>query len=63
MEKTKYCYVKDCNREATSWEGKLLKSRDRVLAGVCDEHTGIPCPNLFGIPGVVGIYDKSLQLI
>jgi len=60
--KTKYCSVVNCNREATSWEGLLIKSRDYVKRGVCDEHTGMPCPNLFNKKGVYGIYDKTLQL-
>jgi hypothetical protein len=41
MEKTKYCCIRGCNREASSWDGLLIKSRDKVKAGFCDEHTGI----------------------
>lgn len=63
MEKTKYCCIRGCNREASSWDGLLIKSRDKVKAGFCDEHTGIPCPNSFNIRGCYGIYDKTLQLI
>jgi hypothetical protein len=63
MDRTFYCCVSGCSREASSWEGVLVKSRDRVKAGFCDEHTGIPCPNIFGIPKCYGIYNKSLMLI
>ena len=63
MEKTKYCCISGCNREATTWEGKLIKSRDFVRAGFCEEHTGKPCPNIFGKKDCYGIYNKNLQLI
>ncbi len=63
MEKTKYCIYKGCSREATIWRGKLIKSRDFVSAGFCEEHQEKKCINLFGKYGVHGIYDKSIQLI
>ena len=59
--KTKYCIAKDCNRQATVWRGKLIKSRDYVSAGFCEEHDGMPCPNLFGKKDVYGLYNKELQ--
>ncbi len=63
MEKTKFCVHGDCHKEAVIWIGYLVKSRDKVSAGFCDEHSSTECRNVFGKKGCHGLYDKSLQLV
>lgn len=61
---TQKCIVSGCNKEANHYDGILLKSRDAVSAGFCDNHWYITkCPNLFGIKYCYGIFDKSMGLI
>lgn len=56
MEKTKYCCFGSCGKEATTWIGYLIKSRDRVSAGFCDEHNAVE-------KKFHGYYDKTFQLV
>jgi hypothetical protein len=58
FNKTERCCV--CEKIATSWNGFLLKSRERIIAGFCFDHKNIPCQNLFGRTGCYGIYHKGL---
>jgi len=63
MEKTKKCCIGACQNLATVWKGELVKSRDRVVAGFCENHKDTKCPNAFGKAGVYGLYDKTFGLI
>ncbi len=55
--KTKNCCK--CYKLATNWNGWLIKSRDGVEAGFCDEH--IPDKN--DKKKLRGIYNKQMEVI
>lgn len=60
--KTKKCCVSGCNKDASKWDGFLLKSRDKISAGFCEHHWMITvCPNAFNKKGCFGIFHKGLQ--
>ena len=60
---THRCIVNKCMNIATHWTGNVLKSRDHVLAGFCDEHRNTKCNNAFGKAGCYGTYDKQFGLL
>ncbi len=62
MEKTLNCIVKTCKNKAIFWNGFLLKSRDKVIAGFCEEHKNTECINAFKITNCFGIYDKTYDI-
>lgn len=58
--RTEYCCV--CYKIAVHYNGWLIKSRDAVVAGFCDEHAPTE-PNLKGTYGqhnYRGIYNKEM---
>lgn len=63
MQKTLRCIVYGCRNLAVTHAGFVIKSRDKVSAGFCDNHLGIPCPNAFGKRDCYGLYDKAIGII
>lgn len=53
-QKTENCII--CLKTATHWNGLITRSRDKVLAGLCDEHKEHKIKGLF-------LYDKSIGII
>lgn len=62
MESTERCVKHNCRREATEFKGFLIKSRDKVIAGFCEEHLPPEIGNFLGKKGCYGIYDKDYGL-
>jgi hypothetical protein len=60
--RTKKCYVNGCDKPAVKWHGILVKSRDAILCGWCEDHKDIECPKLFNIPDCYGVYNKQIEL-
>lgn len=58
--RTEFCCK--CYGIATNWNGWLIKSRDGVVAGFCEEHKP-EAPNIkttYGSHNLRGIYDKKM---
>lgn len=63
MEKTLRCIVYGCRNLAVDHAGFVIKSRDRVSAGFCENHLDVPCPNAFGKRDCYGLYDKAIGIL
>jgi len=61
FSKTQKCIVDKCEADAVSWNGFLIKSRDKIDAGFCNIHMDdTKCHNAFGKKDCYGIYNKNL---
>ena len=58
--KTKNCCI--CYKKATVWNGWLIKSRDGIVAGFCEEHKPQEEKrNVYDKENLRGIYNKEME--
>lgn len=58
------CSVIRCEAvEATRWTGHVLRGKQSILAGFCEEHKDAECPNINKKMGCFGYYNERDGLI